>query len=193
MGLDDDTASFVDSAEMPSHDFAGRPVAELVQAFTSGAARARDILESVLARCERAKPFNPIATLDADGARARADALDARRGSGAGFGPLAAVPVSVKDLIPTAGLRTAFASLTMKDNVPAEDTDAVAQWRSADAVLFAKTTTPEYGHKVLTDSRLPSRAKPTPAIARPSPTRSRCAAWRSAPTTRWANGSARPP
>jgi aspartyl-tRNA(Asn)/glutamyl-tRNA(Gln) amidotransferase subunit A len=154
MGLDDDTASFVDSAEMPSHDFAGRPVAELVQAFTSGAARARDILESVLARCERAKPFNPIATLDADGARARADALDARRGSGAGFGPLAAVPVSVKDLIPTAGLRTAFASLTMKDNVPAEDTDAVAQWRSADAVLFAKTTTPEYGHKVLTDSRL---------------------------------------
>jgi aspartyl-tRNA(Asn)/glutamyl-tRNA(Gln) amidotransferase subunit A len=139
---------------MPLQDFAGRTVAEIATAFTSGKASARDILEGVLARAERAAPFNPIATLDADGARATADALDARRKRGTDFGPLAAVPVSAKDLILTKGLRTAFASLTMKDNVPASDADAIAQWRAADAVLFAKTTTPEYGHKVLTDSRL---------------------------------------
>lgn len=139
---------------MPIQDFAGRSVAEIVAAFTSGTATARDILEAVLARCERAKPFNPIATLDANGARSAADALDARRKHGTSFGALAAVPVSAKDLILTKGLRTAFASLTMKDNVPSTDADAIAQWRAADAVLFAKTTTPEYGHKVLTDSRL---------------------------------------
>lgn len=139
---------------MPHQDFAGRTVADIVAAFTSGKATARGILESVLARCEQAQPFNPIATLDADGARATADALDARRRNGGAFGALAAVPVSAKDLILTKGLRTAFASLTMKDNVPASDADAIAQWRAADAVLFAKTTTPEFGHKVLTDSRL---------------------------------------
>ena len=64
------------------------------------------------------------------------------------------MPVSAKDLIATKGLRTAFASITMKDNVPSADASAIGQWRAADAVLFAKTTTPEYGHKVLTDSPL---------------------------------------
>lgn len=139
---------------MPARDFAGRPVADIVKAFTSGKVAARDIVESLLERCKRAEPFNPIATLDAEGARKAAEALDARKKRGTGFGALAAVPVSAKDLILTKGLRTAFASLTMKDNVPAADADAIAQWRAADAVLFAKTTTPEFGHKVLTDSRL---------------------------------------
>ena len=139
---------------MPHQDFAGRPVAAFVRAFTSGGVAARDIVEGLLARCVRAEPFNPIATLDAEGARSTADRLDARRKQGAAFGALAAVPVSAKDLILTKGLRTAFASLTMKDNVPAQDAGAIGQWRAADAILFAKTTTPEFGHKVLTDSRL---------------------------------------
>ncbi len=139
---------------MTHQDFAGRPVAALVRAFTSGSVAARDIIEGVLARCRRAEPFNPIATLDAEGARAAADRLDARREQGTAFGALAAVPVSAKDLILSKGLRTAFASLTMKDNVPDTDASAIGQWRAADAILFAKTTTPEYGHKVLTDSRL---------------------------------------
>jgi aspartyl-tRNA(Asn)/glutamyl-tRNA(Gln) amidotransferase subunit A len=103
---------------------------------------------------KKAEPFNPIATLDTDGARAAADALDARRKAGGLRQALAAVPVSAKDLILTKGLRTAFASVTMKDNVPSIDADAIGQWRDADAVLFAKTTTPEFGHKVLTDSPL---------------------------------------
>lgn len=139
---------------MPSQDFAGRTVADHVQAFTSGKVTARDILEGLLQRIGHAEPFNPIATLDAAGARATADALDQRRRRGVGFGALAGVPVSAKDLILTKGLRTAFASLTMKDNVPTLDAEAIAQWRQADAVLFAKTTTPEFGHKVLTDSPL---------------------------------------
>ena len=139
---------------MSAQDLAGRTVAQHVEAFTSGRLAARDIIEGVLERVARAEPFNPIATLDADGARATADALDARRRRSAQFGALAGVPVTAKDLILTKGLRTAYASLTMKDNVPAADADAIAQWRAADAMLFAKTTTPEYGHKVLTDSRL---------------------------------------
>lgn len=139
---------------MPAQDFAGRTVAAHVEAFTSGKVAARDIVEGLLERTKKAEPFNPIAKLDAEGARAAADALDARRKAGGSFGALAAVPVSAKDLILTKGLRTAFASVTMKDNVPSIDAEAIAQWRGADAVLFAKTTTPEFGHKVLTDSPL---------------------------------------
>lgn len=139
---------------MAPQDFAGRTVSQHVDAFRSGTASARDILEGLLERVKRAEPFNPIATLDETGARTAADALDLRKKRGDTFGALAAVPVSAKDLILTKGLRTAFASLTMKDNVPALDADTIAQWRAADAVLFAKTTTPEFGHKVLTDSRL---------------------------------------
>jgi aspartyl-tRNA(Asn)/glutamyl-tRNA(Gln) amidotransferase subunit A len=137
-----------------AQDFAGKDVGAIVQAFISGKARARDIIDGVLDRCAKASPFNPIATLDSEGVRAAADELDARRKAGGALGSLAAVPVSAKDLILTKNLRTAFASLTMKDNVPAEDASAIAQWRAADALLFAKTTTPEFGHKVLTDSRL---------------------------------------
>ena len=139
---------------MPAQDFAGRTVADHVEAFASGKVAARDIVEGLLERTKRAEPFNPIATLDSEGARAAADALDARRKNGGSFGALAAVPVSAKDLILTKGLRTAFASVTMKDNVPSIDAEAIAQWRAADAVLFAKTTPPEFGHKVLTDSPL---------------------------------------
>ncbi|MCA0302895.1 MAG: amidase [Proteobacteria bacterium] len=139
---------------MAAQDFAGRRVEAIVGAFTAGQARARDIVEGVLDRCARAAPFNPIATLDAAGVRAAADALDARRQSGGATGALAAVPVSAKDLIATRGLRTAFASRTMQDNVPTADASAIGQWRAADALLFAKTTTPEFGHKVLTDSPL---------------------------------------
>jgi aspartyl-tRNA(Asn)/glutamyl-tRNA(Gln) amidotransferase subunit A len=139
---------------VPLPDFAGRTIAQHVDAFTSGRASARDVVEGLLERVKRAEPFNAVATLDERGARGAADALDARKRRGDSFGALAAVPVSAKDLILTKGLRTAFASLTMKDNVPALDADAIAQWRAADAILYAKTTTPEFGHKVLTDSRL---------------------------------------
>ena len=51
---------------MPAQDFAGRPIAELVAAFTSGKVAARDIVEGLLERCTRAEPYNPIATLDAE-------------------------------------------------------------------------------------------------------------------------------
>ena len=109
---------------MAARDFAGRSVADVVGAVSRGATTARDILEGVLERCARAAPFNPIATLNAEGARAAADALDARRKAGGALGKLAGVPVSAKDLILTKGVRTAFASITMKDNVPSQDASA---------------------------------------------------------------------
>ena len=48
---------------MPAQDFAGRTVADHVEAFTSGRVAARDIVEGLLERTRKAEPFNPIATL----------------------------------------------------------------------------------------------------------------------------------
>ena len=73
-------------------------------------------------------------------AEARADAL----ARGDTTGPLHGVPVSVKDLINTAGVRTTFGSLLMKDNVPTVDAVAVKRLRDAGAVIVGKTTTPRF-------------------------------------------------
>ncbi|MEJ1938006.1 amidase family protein, partial [Nostoc sp. NIES-2111] len=112
------------------------------------------MIEDLLARCEAAAPCNAFATIDPDYARREADAADAAFGSGRDPGPLAGIPVSVKDLLNTKGMRTAWGSRAFADNVPTADAAAIAALRDAGAILYAKTTTPEFGHKIVTDSPL---------------------------------------
>jgi aspartyl-tRNA(Asn)/glutamyl-tRNA(Gln) amidotransferase subunit A len=64
------------------------------------------------------------------------------------------IPFSVKDLTPTAGVRTTMGSPIFAGQVPAEDAVPVARARAAGAILVGKTTTPEFGHKPLTDGPL---------------------------------------
>src|SRR5262245_39052689 len=73
---------------------------------------------------------------------------------GASLGPLHGVPFSVKDLLFTTGVRTTMGSAIFADQVPAEDAVPVRRLREAGAILIGKTTTPEFGHKPLTDSPL---------------------------------------
>lgn len=133
---------------------AARPVAQIAQGLRSGAFRARDVVEDLLARCEAAIPCNPFATIDPAQARRDADAVDAAFAAGRDPGPLAGIPVSVKDLLNTRGMRTAWGSRAFADNVPDRDASAVRALREAGAIIYAKTTTPEFGHKIVTDSPL---------------------------------------
>lgn len=137
-----------------AQDFSTMPVPALQRGLAAGAFRARDLIEDVLARAEAAAPFNAFAIIDAPAARAAADASDKARAAGQAMGPLAGLPVSLKDLIATKGMRTAFGSRTLGHNVPKQDAAAAANLRAAGAILYGKTTTPEFGHKVLTDSPL---------------------------------------
>ena len=66
-----------------------------------------------------------------------------RRGEEIGL--LAGLPIGVKDLQATAGLRTTSGSLLFKDHVPIEDEQSVANVRKAGGVILAKTNTPEFG------------------------------------------------
>src|SRR6476620_6839990 len=78
---------------------------------------------------------------------------------GEAIGPLHGVPVAVKDLIPTADLRTTWGSLIFKDHVPDRDAVAVARLRRAGAIVVGKTTTPEFGQQCLTQAPLFGRTR----------------------------------
>ena len=75
------------------------------------------------------------------------------------LGPLHGVPIAVKDLIPTADIRTTWGSLIFKDHIPAEDAVAVARLKRAGAIVVGKTTTPEFGQQCLTEAPLFGRTR----------------------------------
>jgi aspartyl-tRNA(Asn)/glutamyl-tRNA(Gln) amidotransferase subunit A len=69
-------------------------------------------------------------------------------------GPLAGIPISIKDLTPTAGIRTTMGSLLFENWVPDEDGPFVERVNAAGAVMLGKTNTPEYGWKGDSGNRL---------------------------------------
>ena len=113
------------------------------------------MVEAVLARIEALQPtVNAFITVTADEAREAARRAEAAVLAGERLGPLHGVPFSVKDLLFTKGVRTTMGSLIFADQVPGEDAVPVRRLREAGAILVGKTTTPEFGHKPLTDSPL---------------------------------------
>jgi amidase len=102
----------------------------------------RELVEACLSRISDVNPrVNAIVTLDAEGALAAADAADASEP----VGPLHGVPVAVKDLEDTAGLRTTYGSPLFADHVPQADSTVVERWRRAGAIVLGKANTPEFG------------------------------------------------
>jgi aspartyl-tRNA(Asn)/glutamyl-tRNA(Gln) amidotransferase subunit A len=119
-----------------------------------------ELTRAILDRIERLQPvLNAFITLSAERALDEARAAEGAIARGARRGPLHGIPFSVKDLVDTAGLRTTCGSLVYKDNVPAADAVAVARLRAAGAILIGKTTTPEFGHKPLTEDPLFGRTR----------------------------------
>ena len=117
-------------------------------------------MRATLERIERSQPvLNAFITIAADAAMAAARAAEAAVMQGAPLGPLHGVPVAVKDLIPTADLRTTWGSLIFKDHVPDHDAVAVARLKQAGAIVVGKTTTPEFGQQCLTQAPLFGRTR----------------------------------
>ena len=98
--------------------------------------------------------LNAFVTVDRDQAMTAAAAADATVASGAKTGPLHGVPVSVKDMVAVAGMPNKNGSFTCENDVPEHDAPAVRRLRSGGAIVVGKTTTPEFGHKGMTDSVL---------------------------------------
>jgi Asp-tRNA(Asn)/Glu-tRNA(Gln) amidotransferase A subunit family amidase len=111
------------------------------------------VTAAVLARIEAVNPqINAYCTVAAERARAEARAAETAVMRGERVGPLHGVPISFKDLTPTAGVRTTFGSMIFEHHVPAEDAIVVERARAAGAILLGKTNTPEFGCKGVTDN-----------------------------------------
>jgi amidase len=105
-----------------------------------------EVMDAHLARIEQVNPLlNAIVTLDADGARRAAAQADRELAAGTAPGLLHGLPIAVKDLVDTAGMRTTYGSPIYRDHVPHEDAPLVARLRRAGAIVIGKTNTPEFG------------------------------------------------
>lgn len=105
-----------------------------------------ELLESCLSRIEAVNPaVNAVVALDLDGARSAAQEAERAVLRGDSLGPLHGLPVGIKDLDETAGLRTTFGSLLYRDHVPVADGGVAARVRAAGGIIHAKTNTPEWG------------------------------------------------
>jgi aspartyl-tRNA(Asn)/glutamyl-tRNA(Gln) amidotransferase subunit A len=115
-----------------------------------------ELLDDVLRRAEAAQPtLHPFVTIDADRARTAAKAAEqALTQNHDSLGPLHGLPVSVKDLEPTQGLRTTYGSKFFENYVPDFDGGVATKLRAAGAIIFAKSNTPHFGHKDSCDNLL---------------------------------------
>ncbi|WP_264214115.1 amidase [Leisingera thetidis] len=113
-----------------------------------------EVMQAVLARTEARRGLNAFVSLQPEAALEAARAAEALQQKGGDLPALHGLPYSVKDLTLTRGVATTMGSKTAADFVPAEDAVAVARARAAGAILFGKTTTPEFGHKIHTSSPL---------------------------------------
>src|SRR5256885_619593 len=114
-----------------------------------------EIVDAVLRRIEELQPtVNAFITITAEAARDAARRAERAVLAGEPLGILHGVPFSVKDLLHTQGVRTTMGSVIFEHQVSAEDAVPVRRLKDAGAILVGKTTTPELGHKPLTDSPL---------------------------------------
>jgi aspartyl-tRNA(Asn)/glutamyl-tRNA(Gln) amidotransferase subunit A len=136
-------------------DLTQQTAAKLSTLYRSGKASPVEAMKAVLARTARLNPeINAFRHVDEDGALKAARASERRWTKGAPLSPLDGVPVSIKELVRVKGWAASMGS-KLTDTAPVEeDAPAVARLREAGAIVFAQNTSPEYGHKAVTDSPL---------------------------------------
>ena len=131
------------------------PATELSRLIAARELSPMELAEAALARIDRLNPvLNAYLTVTADLAREQARAAEERARRGARRGPLDGIPYSLKDLEPTAGVRTTYGSKWFERNVPAEDGAVAGRLKAAGGVLLGKTNTPHFGYKDMCDNLL---------------------------------------
>jgi len=128
-------------------ELAFAPALEQAARVRAGDVSPLELVDLYLERIERLDPeLNAYVTVDAEGARAAA--------ADPANGPFRGVPIPIKDLNETAGLRTTYSCKAFADHVPATDAGVVRRIREAGFVIIGKTNTPEFGSIAMTESEL---------------------------------------
>src|SRR6202171_4264771 len=141
---------------------------ELARLIRERAVSRVEVLEPHLAAIAEINPkLNAIVTLAAEQAQDAARLAELAVAKGEPLGLLHGLPVAIKDITPTAGIRTTFASPLYKDYVPAEDAEVVRRLKAAGAIVLAKTNTPEFACGANTNNVLfgPTRNPWNPSLS----------------------------
>ena len=137
-------------------DFRHENIVNLADRVRRRELSARELTDVALARIEATNPtLNAFVALDADRARAEAAAVDAQIARGDAVGPLAGLPLAVKDTEDAIGYRTTKGTRLLADSpVATGDSILVERLRQAGCVVVGKTNTPELAWKGDTDNPL---------------------------------------
>jgi len=139
---------------MSTDDFAYVSATELIGRYWDRSLSPVEVTQAMLERIEWLNPrLNAFAMVTGDQALAAAKAAEGAYRDGTA-GPLAGVPLTIKDIAFTKGIRTARGSSIYADFVPEFDSPWVSRVAEAGAVMLGKTTTPEFGWKGETTSPL---------------------------------------
>jgi amidase len=114
-----------------------------------------ELVETYLRRIEKLDPeINAFVTVVADEALDAARGAERRVSAGEDLPPFHGVPTAIKDLTPTAGIRTTFSSRAFADHVPEVDAAVVRRIKDAGYIILGKTNAPEFGTVPVTESLL---------------------------------------
>jgi aspartyl-tRNA(Asn)/glutamyl-tRNA(Gln) amidotransferase subunit A len=129
----------------PAGDPTARTARELLDLLGRGDVTAVALAEQYLDVIRLREPgLKAFLLVDEEGARAQARAVDEKRRRGESLGPLAGLPVALKDVLCTRGQRTTAGSKILDNFVPPYDAHVVERLRAADAVLIGKTNCDEF-------------------------------------------------
>jgi len=131
-------------------------LADLTIAVRERRVSAAELVRASLGRIERMNPsLNAVVSVRTDEALAEAQDVDRRLSAGEDLGPLAGIPVLVKDTEDTVGMPTTHGSLLFADAQPATSDDLIPRrLKAAGAIVVGKTNTPEFAFEGYTDNRL---------------------------------------
>jgi len=131
------------------------PAYKLVDMIKSRKLSPVELMEVTLKRIKKLNPkLNAYLTVAEEEAMQAAREAEKSLGTGANLGALHGIPLPIKDLYLTKGIRTTFGSLVYKDLVPDADEPMVQRLKAAGAIVVGKTNTPEFGLAVLTENKL---------------------------------------
>lgn len=130
-----------------------KSAAELATGYRAGAFSPTDVLEEILNRIRAVNSaINAVVTLNEQGAREAASASQLRFRASEPLGQLDGIPMTIKDSVPVAGIRTTWGSRLYADHVPAADDLAVSRLRAGGAVILGMSNCPEFTLHGYTDN-----------------------------------------
>ncbi|MFT8319757.1 MAG: amidase [Bacillus sp. (in: firmicutes)] len=128
---------------------------ELLEHYRSNKLLPVEVVMNLFEFIEEKNPIiNAFVTLNKEEALIQAEESEKRYKEGTNIRALEGIPVAIKDLVNTKGIKTTHGCLIYKDNIPDRDATIVKRLKEAGAIIMGKTNTPEFGFKGTTENAL---------------------------------------